>query len=391
MSTNHNRIKVADLEKNQPNKILATNQDGELEFNDTSNLKTQSYNALDYTIEGQALDARQGKILKDMIDNINISPPSLVNDLKTGGTSKALTAEMGKVLENTKLTALVATDAETQVSAIVPEDNKVVSRVKLFNWWQWIKSQTQTISGMWNFTNKVTFASGNTNTPSLIIPIGTLTTSFQNGAIERDSSGRLWTTRSGLRYLLTEDDGSYIKIILNGGQLILDTPAPYITTNNTRDTLLGTFNVGTLSNSILARLSIMAAAGDVTAGGGSIAPKVNKFQIVIKFTNALLSSSYWGPGTISELVLIDDVNKSGTTATISGTRAGWDANVGLFNGLYVYDNVDKSAPKNLANVTAQLYCRRVLEFTDATNTNNNNQAIRSYTSITSTLIERVRI
>ncbi|MCV2487672.1 hypothetical protein OD917_22240 [Flavobacterium sp. SH_e] len=34
MSTNHNRIKVADLETNQQNKILITNENGELTFND---------------------------------------------------------------------------------------------------------------------------------------------------------------------------------------------------------------------------------------------------------------------------------------------------------------------------------------------------------------------
>lgn len=39
MTTNYNRIKVADLEINQPNKILKTNTSGELEFNDL-NLKT---------------------------------------------------------------------------------------------------------------------------------------------------------------------------------------------------------------------------------------------------------------------------------------------------------------------------------------------------------------
>lgn len=37
MSTNHNRIKVADLETNKPNKILKTNLDGELEFSDPEN------------------------------------------------------------------------------------------------------------------------------------------------------------------------------------------------------------------------------------------------------------------------------------------------------------------------------------------------------------------
>ena len=37
MSTNHNRIKVADLETNHPNKILKTNLDGKLEFSDAEN------------------------------------------------------------------------------------------------------------------------------------------------------------------------------------------------------------------------------------------------------------------------------------------------------------------------------------------------------------------
>lgn len=36
MSIDHNRIKVSDLETNQPNKILITNEQGELEFSDVS-------------------------------------------------------------------------------------------------------------------------------------------------------------------------------------------------------------------------------------------------------------------------------------------------------------------------------------------------------------------
>ncbi|WP_428232476.1 tail fiber domain-containing protein [Flavobacterium sp.] len=128
MSTDHNRIKVADLEKNQRNKILTTNDSGELEFSDINNIKIDSYNALDYTVIGKALDARQGKVLKDLIDNINTVIASdnpdlntlqelgnaiktvqsalntiLVNDLTSGGTTKALTAEMGKALQNNKV------------------------------------------------------------------------------------------------------------------------------------------------------------------------------------------------------------------------------------------------------------------------------------------------
>jgi len=69
MSTNHNRIKVSDLETDDPDKILATNSNGELEFIATKNIKVDSYNALDYEQEGKALDARQGKILKDLVNN----------------------------------------------------------------------------------------------------------------------------------------------------------------------------------------------------------------------------------------------------------------------------------------------------------------------------------
>lgn len=166
MSTNHNRIKVADLETNQPNKILKTNLNGELEFSDANNLQTENYNALDCTSEGKTLDARQGKVLKDMIDNSSVN---------------------------------LATDPETQITAAVTEDNKVVSRSKLFNWWQWIKSQTQTISGAWNFSNKVTLRSGTKDIPPLIIPNGTLTSNPQNGAIERDENGQLWETHEGIR------------------------------------------------------------------------------------------------------------------------------------------------------------------------------------------------
>ncbi|UTN03988.1 hypothetical protein L0669_22020 [Flavobacterium bizetiae] len=124
MHTNHNRIKVSDLETDDPDKILVTNSKGELEFIATKNIKVDSYNALDYIQEGKALDARQGKILKDLIDTINTLLLSdnvnlnniqkladaievvqnslniiLVDDLITGGSTKALTAEQGKVLK----------------------------------------------------------------------------------------------------------------------------------------------------------------------------------------------------------------------------------------------------------------------------------------------------
>jgi len=202
----------------------------------------------------------------------------LVNDLATGGMTKALTAEMGKQLNLIKLTATIATDAETQIIAAIEEDNKVVSRSKLFNWWGNIKTKAQTITAIWNFNlgirvnnstgsyvyttqmleemfmaqlvsagygtykiqygwndikmfkenltttfsflaptqnnninlpNKsgtvalandfITTAVGTISTPPLIIPYGTLTTTAQNGAIERDENGILYETHNSVR------------------------------------------------------------------------------------------------------------------------------------------------------------------------------------------------
>jgi hypothetical protein len=72
MSIDHNRIKVADLEKNQPNKILSTNSTGELEFSDINN-------SLDCIITGKVLDARQGKVLQDNKED-KVTGKSLLSD-----------------------------------------------------------------------------------------------------------------------------------------------------------------------------------------------------------------------------------------------------------------------------------------------------------------------
>jgi len=114
MSTNHNRIKVSDLERNERDKILKTNLDGELEFCDVSNLKTENYNDLDCNTEGKALDARQGKVLKDMIDNFNtvsfvskedISNKSsnIINDSSSNTKYPSVKAVFSWVLENFRL------------------------------------------------------------------------------------------------------------------------------------------------------------------------------------------------------------------------------------------------------------------------------------------------
>ncbi|MFC0781227.1 hypothetical protein [Flavobacterium sp. HJSW_4] len=99
MDTNHNRIKVSDLETNDPDKILITNNNGELEFTNINDIKIDSYNGLDYTEEGKALDARQGKVLKDLIDNLKSFFETIFlgisNDQNVSGIKTFLNGKLG--------------------------------------------------------------------------------------------------------------------------------------------------------------------------------------------------------------------------------------------------------------------------------------------------------
>lgn len=116
MSTNHNRIKVADLETNEPNKILKTNVKGELEFSDANNLQIETYNKLDCTEENKALDARQGKVLKDMIDNIPKSGVASVTGSGVNNTDpknpviQEVSATQAGVINNSELQELGGVD-----------------------------------------------------------------------------------------------------------------------------------------------------------------------------------------------------------------------------------------------------------------------------------------
>ncbi|WP_281322479.1 hypothetical protein [Flavobacterium aestivum] len=133
MSIDHNRIKVADLETNQPNKILTTNTIGELEFSDINNIKTDSYNALDYTIAGKALDARQGKILQDTKENSSNKTQDIESNKTSNiffGSVKAIYDwSMGKfkkkLLDIKDITNLMEVINGEQVYVPLPTDEKL--------------------------------------------------------------------------------------------------------------------------------------------------------------------------------------------------------------------------------------------------------------------------
>jgi len=127
---------------------------------------------------------------------VKISDPDLLNAAMSASQVKAayesnpdtnaftnlLLAKLNQ-LQNTA----IASDSETQIITTVTEDNKVISRLKLFNWWTWIKSQSQTITSRWSFNSGITLR------PGILAP------ELQDGAIERDENGTLWSTEGGVR------------------------------------------------------------------------------------------------------------------------------------------------------------------------------------------------
>ncbi|MCV2487674.1 hypothetical protein OD917_22250 [Flavobacterium sp. SH_e] len=84
MSTNHNRIKVADLETNQQNKILITNENGELTFNDIPEKTFKTINGESILGNGNIdLSNKQ-----DVSNQINVTLPATVLDSWHGKTVK---------------------------------------------------------------------------------------------------------------------------------------------------------------------------------------------------------------------------------------------------------------------------------------------------------------
>lgn len=71
MSTDYNRIKVADLETNEPNKILKTNGNGELEFGDISQKESDPVSAITTGIVDNTLLQELGGVDK-MINGVRI-------------------------------------------------------------------------------------------------------------------------------------------------------------------------------------------------------------------------------------------------------------------------------------------------------------------------------
>jgi|GEM_PF-934816 len=221
MSTNHNRIKVSDLEKNQPDKILTTNQNGELEFSNINNIKTDNYNDLDYTLEGKALDARQGKVLKDSIDNLNSTKQNNLTEANVGA------------FENTISTVTTITDAD-KVPLLVGSLRRMISWLSFKNLLDTIY-QPKLISGtnIKTVDGKSLLGSGNVVIPDMDTTSDQTVSgvkTFLNGKLGfRNVSNSITsyfknTNTASRTYLWPDKDGTVAMISDIAGSM----PAPYL-------------------------------------------------------------------------------------------------------------------------------------------------------------------
>jgi hypothetical protein len=117
----------------------------------TSQLPSYVDDVLEFTdLASFPIIGETGKIYIDLDNNLTYRWSGSVY-VKIGSSDALWGNILGNILNqtdlqnelNAKLTATLATDAETQINAAVTEDNKVTSRLKLFNWWVWQKTRAQ--------------------------------------------------------------------------------------------------------------------------------------------------------------------------------------------------------------------------------------------------------
>lgn len=250
MSTNHNRIRVADLETNQPNKILITNQKGELEFSDNvnvnlaSDLETQISNSIpeDQKVVSRLKLFNWWQWIKNFPlkweNTISASPATKDDELVTLGQLSSSKPTLDQVLAagdyaKNKLICLDEGDAEYRayfgprgysaghglsVSGITSLEGIQLNTHGSFTGCTFVSEERATQRNEIFMPNKsgtvalkndfVQTAVGTENNAPIIIPIGTLTTIPQDGAIERDENGQLWETHGGVRSKLVSGNNT---------------------------------------------------------------------------------------------------------------------------------------------------------------------------------------
>lgn len=245
---------------------------------------------------------------------------------------------------------------------------------------------------------------GNIKGTSLIIPKGSITTATQEGAIERDSNGKLWTTRNGKKYKLIEDDGSIISLIANfPPKTYSDTPAA-ITTSYTL--VLGSIGIGEIANIFAGRIGLIFNTYWTESGGGSVMPTSIKVEYFLRITNGTYDSYIWGvnPSGTDLLIYSYDILSDTTHLSVFYKNQSFPVyskigNTGVngnYNGIGVQNTfrntrkADNSNNQNVSECSFQIVKKVTHTYADATNVNGNNRQVNVSIETNTCYMEKIR-
>lgn len=188
------------------------------------------------------------------------------------------------------INTVIATDAETQINVAVPEDNKVVSRLKLFNWWNKFIRNSQVL------LKSVKLDAGTLALPPLVIQNGSLTTTPQNGAIERDSSGNLHHVvgSSRIRILDTRDYSNFLTITWksSGQQSAFMNNSAKVNTTTIKEVPISLNALGsTDKGDYLFKTSDEYLIKNGSHDSGKIPPKEILYEVYLKGNNCTFSGN----------------------------------------------------------------------------------------------------
>lgn len=300
MTTNYNRIKVADLETNQPNKILKTNGNGELEFGDISQKESDPVSATTAGIVNNSLLQELGGVDKT-INGIRLG-------MGAGNVSTNTTIGRNALLSNTTGTFNTAVGRNVLVFNSSGQSNTGIGYAAL---------NTNT-AGQYNTaigSSALTATTGSFNT-AIGSGSGKAITTGNNNILLGFQAGRAITI--GSNNLLIENtinDGVTTgskNIILNP----LSTGVTGIRTGN-NNTIIGGLKVADMSDSIL-----------IATGGGLIGFNSDSSGLttIPRQTNASITADTTGKAVITKEYLatslpsLTTANAVPTSATAPGTK-----------------------------------------------------------------------
>ncbi|WP_291152254.1 hypothetical protein [Flavobacterium sp. UBA7680] len=149
----------------------------------------------------------------------------------------------------------------------------------------------------------VTTPAGTTNTPAMTIPNGALTTTPQNGAIERDSNGQLWETHNSIRSrLITTSDGliTLAYKAVTSIQTNLD-----IATSSTIQYLSASSIIGKIENISVQRLNSNTRITSLIYNNSGVKPKTAKIEVFLRINNGLFANHWTGSSAVNQVKIME--------------------------------------------------------------------------------------